>query len=69
MSHIFHIISVDSCPVINLHRMPDPEFTISEIKGLVGKYMFCFVCLFLQKYAFKVVHQRPKSIKCIVKLL
>lgn len=23
----------------NLHRMPDPEFTVSEIKGLVGKYM------------------------------
>lgn len=24
----------------NLHRMPDPEFTISEIKGLVGKLFF-----------------------------
>lgn len=23
----------------NLHRMPDPEFTVSEIKGLVGKYI------------------------------
>lgn len=23
----------------NVHRMPDPEFTVSEIKGLVGKYM------------------------------
>lgn len=33
---IIHIHAYLDCLIF--YRMPDPEFTVSEIKGLVGKY-------------------------------
>lgn len=49
--------------VILKHRMPDPEFTVSEIKGLVGKYKvlsFSSFCLVIFVIA-AMVHIFPQK--------
>lgn len=52
MRHIVYDWSVSTCPVYNLHRLPDHNYLVSLIWPMIVSFLaFYFIFLFLEIFA------------------